>query len=61
MHEMIGKEYAYRLAETKLGDDANRWLRERNDDLEDGVAPVGLLESGCPACINQVAMLLEAM
>ena len=59
---MIGPNYVREVAADKLGKAAAvEWERTPNPALEDGVAPVALLDSGCPSCINMVYELVVAM
>lgn len=58
----VGAPYVYEQARLKLGRvKSQEWLYTPNPELEDGIAPAGLLESGCPTCINKVWELLEEM
>ena len=58
----IGDEHVRRLAKDKLGKEkAQEWLWTPNPALEDNSTPEGLLQSGCPSCINTVLELVEGM
>ncbi|MGV7669112.1 hypothetical protein PJN91_17215 [Mycobacterium kansasii] len=58
----VGKQFVYDLACEKLGADTDEWLVTPHPSLaEHDRTPHGLIESGCPACLDQVTRLLEAM
>lgn len=58
----VGKQFVYDLAVKKLGAEVDQWLVTQHPALfEHDRTPHGLIESGCPACLNQVTRLLEAM
>lgn len=59
----LGKQEILDLAKEKLGDRMNLWLvtpRPEWHGIHDAT-PHGLLESGCPSCMNEVLELIEAM
>ena len=58
-----GKQQIYDLAKAKMGAAVDEWLvtpREEWRHLHDGT-PHGLLDSGCPTCMNEVLQAVEAM
>lgn len=61
----IGSRYVAELVQRKYGELADGWLDAPHpdiysDDKLHGETPRQLIESGCPACIDKVARLLEA-
>lgn len=58
-----GKQQIYDLAKAKLGEAVNMLLVTPHPDFEgmhDGT-PHGLMESGCPTCLNAVLEQVESM
>lgn len=60
----IGPQYVYDLAKQKMGADVDTWLvtprpewAERHGDG----TPHALLYSRCPACVNDVLEVVEAL
>lgn len=59
----VGPQFVYDLAKTKMGAAVDMWLvtpLPELDGIHDGT-PHGLLESRCPACVNTVLEMVEAM
>lgn len=59
----LSRQQIYDLAKKKLGKGVDMWLVTPHPDFEgihDGT-PHGLLESGCPSCVNDVLQMVEAM
>lgn len=58
-----GKQEIYDLAKKKLGKEVDMWLvtpRPEWEHLHDGT-PHGLLDSGCPTCMNEVLEAVKGM
>ncbi|ORB93985.1 hypothetical protein LAUMK4_05874 [Mycobacterium persicum] len=58
-----GKQHIFDLAKQKMGDRVYQWLVTPQTQWEGthDATPHGLLESGCPACLNAVLEAVEAM
>lgn len=58
-----GKQQIFDLAKQKMGDQVYQWLVTPQPQWEGmhDATPHGLLESGCPACLNAVLEQVEGM